>query len=352
MHRARVGEDWMPTNLIETAWNLPRIEMMSLTSLREDRPVALITGRRSWNAVSNMLDLPLVIQAEPYTADYTYLETLAGGLPPQVRVVYGVGGGLASDVAKYIAWKHKLPCVLIPTALSVDGFFTSLVAVRQNGAMHYQHTPPAEKVVIDMDVISGAPTSVRGTGIVEILSMTTGLLDWRYAAERKRNMPEERFQPWAAGIAAAIAQQAYKIAGGVGAGRPDALRNLLDLICVEVQLTNQLGHNRPQEGSEQYFAQAIEPYVARTAGVPYADLVGPGILIAAALHNQNTASIKETLISAGVRLDQVSEADTIHVLQTLPDYVRQHNLPYSIVHDADLSGDRAQQIVRTAGLFT
>jgi len=342
----------MPTDLIETAWNLPRIEMMSLTRLREERPVALITGRRSWNAVSDMLDLPLVIQAEPFTADYTYLETLAGGLPPQARVVYGVGGGLAADVAKYVAWKNNLPCVLIPTALSVDGFFTALVAVRQDGVVQYQSTGPVEKVVIDMDVISGAPAYIRGTGIVEILSMTTGLLDWRYAAERKRNTPEERFQPWAAGIAAAVAQQAYKIAGGVGAGRPESLRNLLDLICIEVQLTNQLGHNRPQEGSEQYFAYAIEPYVARTASVPYADLVGPGILIAAALHNQNTAPIKETLISAGVRLDQLTEADTIRTLQNLPAYARQHNLPYSIVHDADLSGDRAAQIVQTAGLFT
>ena len=37
--------------------------------------------------------------------------------------------------------------------------------------------------------------------------MVTGLLDWRYAAEKNMNTEKERFQPWAAGLAAGIAQQ-------------------------------------------------------------------------------------------------------------------------------------------------
>jgi glycerol-1-phosphate dehydrogenase [NAD(P)+] len=291
-----------------------------------------------------------VVQAEPYTADAKFMNNLAAGLPPQVEVVYGIGGGLAADVAKYVAWKHRLPCVLIPTALSVDGFFTALVAVRENGSMRYEVTGPVETVIIDMDVVSSAPQHIRGTGIVEILSMTTGLLDWQFATKHKKNTYIERFQPWAAQIAAAIAQQAYKIAGRVGEGKPDALRELLDLICNEVQLTNQLGHNRPQEGSEQYFAQAIEPRVSRGTGVPYADLVGPGILIAAALHKQNIAPIRDTLLSAGVRLGQLRRDDIVDTLKMLPDYVREHNLPYSIIHELDLSSEEARELIATTGL--
>ncbi|MGB1288666.1 MAG: hypothetical protein ACPG7F_19185, partial [Aggregatilineales bacterium] len=198
--------------------------------------------------------------------------------------------------------------------------------------------------------ISSAPAHIRGTGIVEILSMTTGLLDWKYAAERNQNTVEERFQPWAASIAAGIAQQAYKIADRVGQGDPDALRNLLDLICMEVQLTNQIGHNRPQEGSEQYFAYAIEPTVARGKSIPYADLVGPGILIAAALHRQNIDPIRRTLQSAGVRLGQLKRDDIVETIQMLPGYVREHNLPYSIMHDMDLDDDEVIDLIATTGL--
>jgi len=335
---------------IEPIWNLPRIELRELTSIKENRPAAVLTGNRAWNAVGSLFDLPIVVQAEPYTANYHFLEELAGGLPEHVEVVYGIGGGLASDVAKYVAWKNNLPCVVIPTALSVDGFFTALVAVRRDDSVYYETTGPAERVIIDMDVVANAPKHIRGTGIVEILSMTTGLLDWQYAARQKKNSPRERFQPWAASIAAGIAQQAYKIAKGVGEGRPDALRNLLDLICVGVQLTNQLGHNRPQEGSEQYFAYAIEPQAARGAGVPYADLVGPGILIAAALHKQNIAPIRDTLLDAGVRLGQLRRDDIVETLQMLPDYVVRHQLPYSIVHDLDLNNDEVWQLIANTGL--
>jgi glycerol-1-phosphate dehydrogenase [NAD(P)+] len=333
-----------------TIWTLPRIEIKPLSDVKESRPTALLTGKRSWDIATQTLDLPLVVQAEPQNAQRSFMDMLAESLPPQVEVVYGVGGGLAADVAKYVGWKRQLPVTIIPTALSVDGFFTALVAVREDGSVFYETTGPANRVIVDWDIVSSAPPHLRGTGIAEILSIVTGLLDWRYAAERNQNTEQERFQPWAAGLAAGIAQQAFKISRGVGEGRVESLRNLLDLICIEVQLTNQLGHNRPQEGSEQYFAYAIEPKVARNRGIPYADLIGPGIMIAAALHGQDVAPIRETLLSAGIRLGQLRPDDIRDTLKMLPEYVRQHELPYSILHDLDLSSERAQELLASTGL--
>lgn len=333
-----------------TIWNLPRIETRELSSINEDRPTALLTGRKAWDAVGTMVNLPLVVQAEPHTADRGFMDSLAEGLPPQVEVIYGVGGGLVGDVAKYIGWKRNLPVILVPTALSVDGFFTPIVAVREMGSVGYETTGPAESVIIDWDIVSNAPTNIRGTGIVEILSIVTGLLDWRYATERNKNTPETRFQPWAASLAAGIAQQAFKIARGVGEGKVEALEELLDLICIEVQLTNQLGHTRPQEGSEQYFAYAIEPRIARGRGIPYADLVGPGILISAALHGQDIAPLKATLASAGIRLGELPPNNIYDTLIKLPNYVRQHDLPYSILHDTDITPDKAKELITKTGL--
>jgi glycerol-1-phosphate dehydrogenase [NAD(P)+] len=333
-----------------TIWNLPRIEIRELSSINEDRPTALLTGRKAWDAVGTMVNLPLVVQAEPHTADRGFMDSLADGLPPQAEVIYAVGGGLVCDVAKYIGWKRDLPVVLVPTALSVDGFFTPIVAVREMGSVGYETTGPAESVIIDWEIVSNAPINIRGTGIVEILSIVTGLLDWRYAAERNKNTPETRFQPWAAALAAGIAQQAFKIAKGVGEGKVEALEELLDLICIEVQLTNQLGHTRPQEGSEQYFAYAIEPRIARGRGIPYADLVGPGILISAALHGQDIAPLKATLASAGIRLGELPPNNIYDTLIKLPNYVRQHDLPYSILHDTDITPDKAKELITKTGL--
>jgi glycerol-1-phosphate dehydrogenase [NAD(P)+] len=243
-----------------------------------------------------------------------------------------------------------LPVVIIPTALSQDGFFTALVALRTDGTVNYTTTGPAEKLIIDWDVIRTAPTNYRGAAIVELLTIVTGILDWRYASERNQNSPDERFVPWAAGLMAGIAQQAFKIATGVGRGNVEALRNLLDLICMEVQLTNQMGHNRPQEGSEQFFAYAIEPRAGDGRPVPYADMVGPGILIAAALHGQDVNPIRATLESAGIRLDQLRHNDIVDTIKILPEYVRKHKLPYSILNDLDPSTERINELLATTKL--
>jgi glycerol-1-phosphate dehydrogenase [NAD(P)+] len=127
---------------------------------------------------------------------------------------------------------------------------------------------------------------------------------------------------------------------------------LLDLLCLEVQLTNQMGHNRPQEGSEQFFAYAIERRASRGRPLPYADRVGPGILIAAALHGQDIGPIRETLQSAGVRLGQLRTDDIMDTIRSLPDFVREHELPYTILNDVDLNSDRVKELLATTGLDT
>jgi glycerol-1-phosphate dehydrogenase [NAD(P)+] len=333
-----------------TIWHLPQIEISGIRDIQEKRPAALLTGEESWKAIGGALTLPLVIQAEPHKADHDFFKALAAELPPQVEVIYAVGGGLVADCAKYIGWVHKLPVVIVPTTLSVDGFFTSLVAVREAGSVHYVTTGPADTVYIDWEIIRSAPANLRGTGICELLSIVTGLLDWRYAAERNKTTADTRFLPWAAGLAAGIAQQAFKIAQGVGQGKIESLRNLLDLMCTEVALTNQIGHNRPQEGSEQYFAYAIERKVAAGYGIPYADLVGPGTLIAAFLHGQDIVPIRDTIESAGIRLDQLRPRDVESTLQQMPDYVVEHNLPYSIFNEWKATPEAINAVMAKTGL--
>ncbi|PJF20434.1 MAG: hypothetical protein CUN56_16195, partial [Phototrophicales bacterium] len=94
----------------------------------------------------------------------------------------------------------------------------------------------------------------------------------------------------------------------------------------------------------------IEPKASLGAGVPYSDLVGPGILIAAALHKQNIKPIRETLQSAGVRLGQLRPDDIVDTLRELPAYVKRYNLPYSIVHEMDVEDEETKARLAETGL--
>ena len=91
-----------------------------------------------------------------------------------------------------------------------------------------------------------------------------------------------------------------------GEADPAGLKLLLDCLALEVQLTNQLGHSRPEEGSEHYFAYAAENETG--PGWPHADLLGVGILVMLALQGQDAGPLGQALRAAQIPLGRLSEA--------------------------------------------
>lgn len=334
---------------MNTIWPLPRVTFRELTTIAETRPAALLTSKTAWSKVGSLLNLPVAIQAEPPFVTRAYLEKLARGLPKSVEVVYGIGGGRVMDAAKFVGWWNEKPVVLIPTAIPGDVMFTWVVRTRgEEGGIVDVETGAASEIVIDWDVLRDAPPHLRSGGLVDVLSIVTGLLDWRYAAERSKNIPAQRFVPWAAGIAAAIAQQAFRIADGLGRGEVEDMRLLLDFLGLQAQLCNHLGHSRPEEGSEHFFAYAVEEQMPR--GTPHSDMVGPGILFTAALHQQETGPLRNALEAAGIRLNRLNPQIVSRVVRQLPEYAANHNLPYSIVHDMDPLAETTRTALTVAGL--
>ena len=99
---------------------------------------------------------------------------------------------------------------------------------------------------------------------------------------------------------------------------------------MEVQLCNQIGHSRPEEGSEHYFAYAVENAMGK--GPPHGDLVGPAILLVAEAQGQETAELRRALEACRIPLENIPAAVMAATLQDLPGYVRKHELPYGIAH--------------------
>jgi glycerol-1-phosphate dehydrogenase [NAD(P)+] len=325
-------------------WPLPLTEFTAFDEFEEQRPVALVTTAGAWEAVaSDLRHLDITWRTQISEASVPHWVNATNNLqraidPANPPVIYAVGGGLAVDAAKYIAHHTNLPLVSLPTALSVDAFFTWASGIRHQGCVHYLETKPPDHLLIDLDVLRTAPAPIRAAGICDVLSIATGLWDWEYAEEKGMNPPETELVPWAADVAEAILQGALECAEAAGAGDPDGLKQLIDCLAMEVQLCNQLGHSRPEEGSEHYFAYSAENHVG--AGLAHGDLVGPGILQIAALQDQDISALQYALEACHIPLDRIP-ADIIQkTLAGLPAYVREHDLPFGIAHDLDSSMDR------------
>jgi glycerol-1-phosphate dehydrogenase [NAD(P)+] len=313
-------------------WNLPIVAVMPFSEVTEPRPMLLVTSPPAWNAVGDKLHFRIAQQIVPYSAVLEDWEQQLSELEHQdFEVVYAVGGGLTADAAKYAALRFNLPLVVMPTALSVDAFITAASGIRKDGCVYYIETKPPENLILDLDVIAAAPKAVRAAGITDVMSIATGSWDWKFADERGENPAGMAFIPWVYDNAQSILNGVLDCAESAGAGEYEGLKTLYDCLAMEVQLCNQVGHARPEEGSEHYFAYCVENIVGH--GLPHGDLVGPGIMLAARLQGQATDRLEKALKACHVPLGKIPPVTIEQTLPMLPEYCRRHQLPYGIAHE-------------------
>jgi glycerol-1-phosphate dehydrogenase [NAD(P)+] len=219
----------------------------------------------------------------------------------------------------------------VPTALSVDAFITAASGIRKDGCVYYIETKPPENLVLDLDVIAAAPPAIRAAGVTDVMSIATGSWDWKFAHEHGKNPEGMEFIPWVYENAKTILNGVLDCAEAAGRGDRDGLKTLYDCLAMEVQLCNQVGHARPEEGTEHYFAYCVENVMGH--GLPHGDLVGPGIIIAAGWQGQDTSRLITALKACKIPIDNISPEVIRQTRQELPAYCQKHGLSYGISHE-------------------
>ncbi len=292
---------------------LPELVYIPIHDWQEEDTVIVIKQEAAWQALHPRdLDWDIGIDLNaPLVATEEAFDLLVDQADGMGDIIYAVGGGVTVDAAKYIANELELPLISVPTALSVDAFFTSSSGVRKEGCVRYIETLAPEIMLLDLDVIGRAPQSVRAAGIVDVLSIAIGCFDWKLGEARGKNPSSEKYDPNIDALAEAILQIALACAEAAGQGDPQGLKSLINALAMEVQLCNLIGHSRPEEGSEHYFAYCAEALSDDTTHA-HGEFVGPGIVLMAERQSQDVTQLHRALDAANV------------------DYVRKHSLPYGI----------------------
>jgi glycerol-1-phosphate dehydrogenase [NAD(P)+] len=318
--------------MIKKIPNLPIVHILPFSEIEEKHNVLLVTSVPAWNAVKDSLrGLNIVETIEVTEASTAHWDNLQS--PIQNRkseIVYAVGGGLVVDAAKYISTKSDLPLVVLPTALSVDAFITAASGIRKDGCVYYIETKVPERLILDLGTVAKAPTSIRAAGITDVMSIATGTWDWKFAHEQGKNPQGMVFVPWVYDNAQSILSGVLDCAEAAGRGDREGLKTLYDCLAMEVQLCNQVGHARPEEGSEHYFAYAVENEMGH--GLPHGDLVGPAILLIARLQGQDTSKLEKALNDCNIPLNNIPQEMIDRTFKILPAYCERHNLSFGIAH--------------------
>ncbi|MFO8055803.1 MAG: iron-containing alcohol dehydrogenase [bacterium] len=263
---------------------------------------------------------------------------------PEADTVVGIGGGMALDMAKYVAYKRERQPVLAPSIASVDACVTNTVAIRDQGRVRYVGFVVPEAVLADFSLMQKAHPRLNRAGIGDILSIHTGSFDWKLAASRGKDDYDEKTATSADYLVENLESRTEEIRKV----SDHALKWLIEAYAEENRLCLEVGHSRPEEGSEHYFCYNLEYRTGR--GFVHGELVCLGVHIMSRLQENDPGRVDRILEQAGVNFHPrqlgISRQEIFQALRTLPDYVNSEGLPYSIINDRGLEEHVINEITR------
>jgi len=303
----------------------------------------LLTMRKPWNVAQPM------ISAAPHhvhfvqSMDRGVVERVEAELP-SANTVVGLGGGMALDMAKYVAWRRGAEPVLVPSIASVDACVTNTIAVRDGGKVRYIGFVVPRVVLADFDLMQSAPPHLNRAGLGDILSIHTALWDWKAAADQGLIAYDDEVAQRVAALVDGLEERADDLR----AVTEGALRWLIEAYVAENALCLQVGHSRPEEGSEHFFAYNVEHCTGE--GFVHGELVSLGILLMARLQGNEPVRVERILETTGVRFQprdlNLSPAEIEGALLTLLAYVVDEGLPHSVINERALDAAAVEKICR------
>ena len=269
-----------------------------------------------------------------------YLDRLVSDLP-KAEYVVGVGGGVAIDAAKYLAWKWGSKLVVVPTIVSVDAYVTQEIAVRDSGVVNYTGHVIPEQVIVDFDGIRSAPRSMNTAGSGDIYSGRTALFDWKLSHEKTG-------EPYDASVAAGMERVLDILeanASEIKNVTEKGIRTIVELHAESNRLVNLAPRlpdkppTRPEEGSEHAFFYTLENITRRS--FVHGQAVGTGIFVSTHFQTGEEENVANVMDRLGLVYRPaeygVSREDFVSTILNLKNYSRKAGLLYSILDEVEVS---------------
>jgi len=156
----------------------------------------VLTSPSAWRAVRGQFrHQPRAIEFIT-SQEEQYNQSLLAKLP-DTDFVLGVGGGMALDAAKFVAWKKQAELILIPTIVSSGSVFRSGFPARRDGKLCIiAETVAPQGVLFDTEIIRAAPAHLNSAGMAECICWLGVVSSWRWWCQH--SLPGE---PWDQSIA-------------------------------------------------------------------------------------------------------------------------------------------------------
>jgi glycerol-1-phosphate dehydrogenase [NAD(P)+] len=305
------------------------------------RPYLVVTMADLWPRFEHLFDSHLAGVHFVETIDAVALEQAADRLPDLGSVI-ALGGGQASDVAKFFAWQRGRPLFQVPTAMTTNAPFAHRSALRREGIVEAIGWAVPEAVYVDFDVIRSAPALLNRSGVGDVLCYHTAHFDWQLAHDTGR---EERRWPYDPALVA----ESREVLDAVLADL-DEIHAVSDRGIRTLMLAHRWGgaafHNagwntRHLNGVDHCYLYALEHLTGRH--FVHGQAVGLGTYIGSVLQDNEPETILAALARVGLDIRPeamgITWEDAATAMRRLAWYVRYADLEYTIADARPVTDD-------------
>jgi glycerol-1-phosphate dehydrogenase [NAD(P)+] len=311
------------------------------------RPYLVVTMADLWPKFEGLLDGDgLAAVHLVHTLDLDELDGIVDALP-STGAVLGLGGGQALDVAKFVAWRRRLPLFQVPTAMTVNAPFGHRAGLRHQGKVRYLGYAVPEAVYVDLDVIQAAPPALNRSGVGDVLCYHTAHHDWRLARDLGREEPR---WPYDERLVAAARERLDSVLGAL-----DDIREVTESGIRTLMTAHRWGgatfhlsgwNPRHIEGIDHFFFYNLERITGRhfIHGQP----VGLGIVVGSLLQDNEPDRMLAALHRAGVDIRPeamgVTWDDATEAMTSLGAYVREAGLWFTVADVRPMDAEFAARV--------
>ena len=303
---------------------------------------AIITMEEPWELARDRLQHQPAAVFFIRELDWYKLEALERELP-DVDAIVALGGGTATDAAKYLAWQRHLPVDAIPSITSVDAAVTKSIAARSGGHVTYIGYIVPRNVYVDYQLIQGAPARLNISGVGDIICSHTALWDWKLAHDHKGEAYDpqavQSMQDWLD----RILLEADEIRNVTKEGIKLIMQAFEDisLIC------RRFGSSRPQEASDHTFAYNAEFQTGKQ--FLHGELVALGSYVMTSFQGNDTTFLTDVYRNTGLLWQPkdigLTRDEFIKTISTLNWYQKSFGRRYSILDERQIDQEFLDKII-------
>lgn len=213
-----------------------------------------------------------------------YLDILRSTYPENAVFILGVGSGVINDLCKVLAVEHSVPCGIVATAPSMDGYASNSSAMEFAGIKTTVYTTCPTLICCDTQILRQAPEEMLSAGFGDMAAKLISITDWKIAH-------------WVTGEyyceqVAALMRRAYKSVlenvEGVAARKEAAIRCMMEGLILSGVAMSFAGISRPASGMEHTISHLLEMFALARGSQPAAHglQVGYGVREALRLYRK------------------------------------------------------------------